>query len=270
MTFLKWAGGKRQLVPKLIELLPADLQARQYFEPMVGGGALYFALREHELVDPCKLAVLCDSNTQLITTYHYVRTQPDELIKHLNAWKLVSYAAMRDLFNAGLTSDKVGSCEQAARFIWLNKMCFNGIYRVNKSGLFNVPKGSREILPDLADNICKASRHLQQAELRIADFDDVINGIGSNSFVYFDPPYLGDYTQYTETGFDFSEWCKLRWLCGQLDKRRVLWMLSSNADLRVHDLFSTYNIVEVDAVRAINSDGAGRGAVKELVIRNYE
>jgi DNA adenine methylase len=267
MTFLKWAGGKRQLVPKLLELLPDDIRERRYIEPMVGGGALYFALRERDLLE--RESILCDVNVQLIFAYHHVRSKPDEILNYLHDWRSVPYESMREAFNAAFTSGQMESCAQAARFIWLNKMCFNGIYRVNKDGLFNVPKGSRKELPELDDVIYKASASLQPVSLRIASVEDVVCDSTSSDFIYIDPPYLGDFTSYTEDGFDFGEWCRLRWVCGQLDKKKVPWMLSSNANSSVKALFEEYNITEVEAVRAINSDGTGRGAVKELVIRNY-
>lgn len=149
--------------------------------------------------------------------------------------------------------------------------CFNGIYRVNKDGVFNVPKGSRKVLPDMGPALATSSKALQHAELRIAGFEDTIHTATPTDFVYFDPPYLGEdtFTAYTAGKFDFAEHARLRWVCGQLDQKGVPWMLSSSDHHKIRTLYDEYDIVEVKARRAINSDGAGRGEVTELVIRNY-
>lgn len=262
MTFLKWAGGKQQLTPKLLELLPPDIQSRRYLEPFVGGGALFFALMP-------KAAVLSDANLALIMAYHHVKDSPDELIALLREWRRADYNVMRAYYCEAAREGKVETVAQSARFIWLNKMCFNGLYRVNKAGEFNTPKGDRKELPVMDDVIDFTSVALEYVELHIAGYEDVVNLATTTDFVYFDPPYLGDFNAYTANKFDFGEWCRLRWVCNVLDKKKVPWMLSSNDDVRIKSLFEDYGITRVEAKRSINSDGTGRGTVPELVIRNY-
>jgi DNA adenine methylase len=264
MTFLKWAGSKRQIVPKLKELLPPDFQNRRYIEPMVGGGGLFFALQP-------KSAILADANAAHIMAYHDVQHSVAELLTWLESWKTVNYDVMREHYRAAVQNGHLETVAQSARFIWLNKMGFNGLYCVNKDGVFNVPKGSRTVLPDMGPALIASSKALQHTELRIAGFEDTIHTATAQDFVYFDPPYLGEntFTAYTESKFGFGEHARLRWVCGQLDQKGVPWMLSSSDHHKIRSLYDEYNITEVKARRAINSDGAGRGEVTELVIRNY-
>jgi DNA adenine methylase len=245
-------------------LLPPDIRQRRYVEPMVGGGALFFALQPHQ-------AVLVDANVALILAYHHVKYGPEELLGYLTDWAAIPYDSMREDYRKAVVNGHIERASQAARFIWLNKMCFNGLYRVNKAGEFNVPKGSRTVLPDLRPAIEAASKTLQAATLHAADFEHVVAWVKSSDFVYFDPPYLGDdsFTAYTQESFDLGDHAHMRWVMGRLDKKGVPWMLSSSDHPTIRVLYDGYDIREVKARRSINSDGNGRGEVTELVIRNY-
>jgi DNA adenine methylase len=233
---------------------------------MVGSGALFFALAP-------KRAVLSDSNNALILAYHHVMHSPSEITGYLHDWFDAPYAAMRQYYRAAIVSGLDTHSVQAARFIWLNHMNFNGLYRVNKAGVFNVPKGSRTKLPEgLPDAVLAASKILHGVDLKLAGYEDVIHTATAHDFVYFDPPYLSEkngFTAYTEDDFDLGEHARLRWVCGKLDKLGCPWMLSSSDYPVIRELYKGYDITEVQAKRMINSDGNGRGPVQELVIRNY-
>ena len=268
--FVKWPGGKRRLASDLAARLPEDFSVRRYVEPFLGGGALYFALRP-------KRALLSDINRDLIDAYGAVRDELELLTAALRKLEqdhsMNAYYAARAQYNAGVAQPRA---ERAALFIYLNKSCFNGLYRVNRHGAFNVPCGRRARLR-LVDEpaIEKTSRALHRATVRCSSFEAIAEDIGAGDFVYFDPPYAplsptASFTAYTRQGFSRERQMQLRDVYGELDRRGARLMLSNSDVPLIRELYRDYVVDVVQAPRVISCDGNGRGAVRELVIRNYK
>ena len=263
--FVKWAGGKRQLLSSLLELVPARVSGT-YREPFIGGGAVFFALAAEGRI---RRAVLSDVNRELIDAYTSVRDQPEELISALREHRneKAHYYRVR-----ATEVERLSPLERAARFIFLNRCGYNGLYRVNASGKFNVPFG-RYANPTICDarNLRAASRALQEVELRCGDFDGVSEA-GKNDFVYFDPPYVpltrtASFTSYASGGFGQSEQERLRDLALRLKKRGVRVLLSNSATPIVHELYGKgFETKPVHARRMVNCRPSGRGGVRELLI----
>ncbi len=260
--FIKWVGGKRQLLAELLGHVPASYG--RYFEPFVGGGALFFTLR------PPK-AVLADVNERLIRTYKGVRDNVDEVIKLLKTYphdRAFFYEFRERAVDAGTDA------EVAAWFIYLNKTGFNGLYRVNRSNGFNVPFG-RYANPNICDEptLRACSAALKNAELLVADFEVVVHQAKAGDFVYFDPPYVplsatSLFTSYTAQGFGAPDQIRLRDTARALKKGGIRVLLSNSSAPLVRDLYKRgFRMNEVSAKRGINSDVTSRGAVIELVIK---
>jgi DNA adenine methylase len=260
--FLKWAGGKRQLLPALLEHVPDHIGS--YIEPFVGSGALFFHLRP-------KRAVLTDVNERLIRTYLGVRDHVGDVIGLLG-----SYTHDRDFFYSlrEMDIDAKSDAEVAAWFIYLNKTGFNGLYRVNRKNVFNVPFGRYEN-PNFCDEktLRACSDALANAEVRVADFAEVASRAKKGDFVYFDPPYVplsatSSFTSYTSDGFGADGQKRLRDAALALKKRGVRVLLSNSSAPFVRSLYRRgFAIHEAKATRSVNSKGSGRGAVTELIIR---
>lgn len=260
--FLKWAGGKRQLLPELLRHVPERFP--RYYEPFVGGGALFFSLR------PPK-AMLADVNERLIRTYRGVRDHVDDVIDLLRGYPHTEkfFYKLREV-----DIDTRTDAEVAAWFIYLNKTGFNGLYRVNRRNIFNVPFGRYEN-PAICDEVTlrACSKALANAELLIADFESVVTKSRRGDFVYFDPPYVplsitSSFTSYTSGGFGSDEQTRLRDVALKLKKRGVSVLLSNSSAKSVRDLYKKgFEIIEVSATRLVNSKASGRGAITELVIR---
>ena len=289
--FVKWAGGKGQLLEQLDALLPSDFAQREnlvYVEPFVGGAAMLFhVLSKYPNI---KRAVINDANPELIGTYKTIKTNPEGLIDRLSRLqdKFVKletevlrrdmYLKLRDKFN----SRKSDELEMASLFIFLNKTCFNGLYRVNSKGEFNVPfgKAKKPTICD-ADNIRALNKVLQKVTILSGDFEDVMKSVKENAFFYFDPPYRpltqsAAFTAYAKGGFNDDEQRRLAQFCRKLDRAGHQWMLSNSDPHNVdpdddffEELYRGFDIKRVAACRAINSKGDGRGKIEELVIRNY-
>ncbi len=274
--FVKWVGGKRGLVDQLLPLIPKSFA--NYFEPFVGGGALFFALYNRGLLDG-KRVYLFDRNEELINTYRVIQRSPQALLKKLFAFEQRHtkefYYAVRE-WDRKEYFKELDSVERAARFIYLNKTCFNGLYRVNKKGYFNVPMG-RYKNPKICDEdlILQASLALQGVRIEVADFGKVLEFAQSNDFVYFDPPYYplnatSNFTSYTDLAFLEDEQRRLYEVFEQLDKRGV-YVMESNSDTEfIKNLYKKYTIDIVYMHRFINSKKEGRGKIREVVIRNYK
>lgn len=261
--FLKWAGGKGQLLEQMQRLLPQNYN--RYLEPMVGGGALFFHLRP-------ACALLADLNDELINVYRVVRDNVEELIvdlrRHRNTREY--YYAIRDTDPARLPP-----VVRASRFIYLNKTCYNGLYRVNRLNRFNVPFG-RYKNPDIvnAAGLRAASRALQAADLRTGDFSLVLEYARPGDFIYFDPPYqplnsTSRFTSYTAGSFGEGEQKRLALVFWELTRRGCLAMLSNSDTPLIRELYRGLRIETVRARRAINSRPDRRGSITELVILNY-
>jgi DNA adenine methylase len=263
--FLKWAGGKGQLLRQYAPLIPRH---ERYFEPFLGGGAMFFSLCPSS-------AVLSDSNPRLIATYRVVRDDLDALLPWLarfrEAHSETSYYAVRARYNEGAGT----VAERAAMFIYLNKTGFNGLYRVNARGGFNVPYG-RYRNPSVfdVDVLGRASAALQRADLRHGDFADALRDAARGDFVYLDPPYhplsaTASFTSYTSDAFDETQQERLAALYRDLDGRGCRVMLSNSDTPLVRKLYRGFRRRAVSASRSINCVASGRGPVREYVILNY-
>ncbi len=260
--FVKWAGGKRQLLPELLRHVPRKFG--RYFEPFVGGGALFFELSPRN-------AVLADVNKRLIRTYQGVRDHVDDVIALLSHYPHEEkfFYELRDLDIDGESDAKV-----AAWFIYLNKIGFNGLYRVNRQDRFNVPFG-RHRNPTICDEptLRACSAALQNADLRVADFADAVAEAERGDLVYFDPPYVplsvtSNFTAYSKDKFDSVGQIRLRDVALDLKRRGVHVLLSNSSAEFVRSLYgSEFEQIEVSATRLVNSKASRRGAITELVIR---
>lgn len=260
--FLKWVGGKRQLLPHLTKHVPVSIG--RYFEPFIGGGALFFHLR------PAR-AVLADANERLVRTYRGVRDDVASVIALLE-----TYPYERDFYYRlrALPIDRASDVEVAAWFVYLNRAGFNGLYRVNRQNGFNVPFG-RYDSPKICDaeNLRACSVALQDVELVVADFETSTKAARRGDFAYFDPPYVplsatSCFTSYAAEGFGADDQRRLRKTAAALKKRGVKVLVSNSSAPFVRELYASgFETLEVDARRAISCKGDGRGAVKELLLR---
>ena len=272
-TLVKWAGGKKQLIGQFKPLFPK--QIIRYFEPFVGGGAVaFYLLKTHPEI---KKIYLSDINKELIITYNVVKKNLNELIislkKHERNHKKDPkkyYYKIRDLVLK--KEDYVGI---ASRFIYLNRTCFNGIYRVNKNGKFNVPIG-RYKNPGICQekDLQEISNLLKKDDVKVSQFSEVLKKAKKGDFIYFDPPYYPldgkpSFTTYTQNNFLEEEHRELVRVFKELDKRGCKIMLSNSDSNFIRDLYQGYDIQVVHATRMINCDATKRGKIKEIVIRNY-
>lgn len=291
---LKWAGGKGLLLPQLSEKFPNKLRhgsIKRYIEPFVGGGSVFF-----EICNTCRFkdAFLFDINPELVILYNVVKKDVAPLINDLfrlqEAYtaaedKSALYYGLRDEYN---TFDKhldanVYSADfvrRAALTVFLNRTCFNGLFRVNSKGLFNVPMGrykNPRILD--SDNLTAVSHALSKATIIQADFSTALQYVDKDTFIYYDPPYrpLSDtsFTSYAADGFDDNEQCRLKNIFDQANELGALQMLSNSdptnagEDAFFDELYKEYNIHRIWAKRLINSKAEGRSAIRELLITNY-
>ena len=264
---VKWVGGKRQLMFELLKNLPKSYN--RYFEPFIGGGALFFELQPDN-------AYISDMNEELINLYFVVRDSVDELVHDLNKHEISKeyFLKIRNLDRMEKYF-KLSNVERASRFIYLNRTCFNGMYRVNSKGEFNVPFGNYKN-PRIIDenNLLNCSELLKKTEIKCADFSEIIHKVQKGDFVYFDPPYVplnetSSFTSYTKDGFDIDMQFKLRDVCDELDSMGVKFMLSNSDTKLVNELYVNYNIKKVFASRQINANANGRGKITEVLVRNY-
>ena len=265
--FIKWAGGKGRLLDQLTSRLPDSYQ--RYFEPFVGGGALFFHL------EPAQ-ATLSDTNAELINCYTVIRDNVDELILSLgqHRYEREYYYALRNIDRASEYASWT-SIERASRLIYLNKTCYNGLYRVNSHGQFNVPFGRYDD-PTIVDeeNLRTCSEMLQDIELVVEPFTDVLNRADKGDFIYFDPPYVplsqtASFTSYTQEGFALRDHFTLFKVCKELDARGAFFSLTNSYTTLALDLYRSFDIEIISANRAINSKSTGRGPQREVIVRNY-
>jgi len=261
--FLKWAGGKNQLLPQLEPLLPKSF--KRYHEVFVGGGAVFFSLAPAS-------ARLTDLNAELVDCYRAIRDDVEAVIKALgkHRYDQEHFYAVRDV-----DPGKLSLADRAARMIFLNKTAFNGLYRVNSQGRFNVPFGRHKnpLICD-ASNLRACSRVLASAELEVADFAAVAKHARRGDFVYFDPPYVplsetSYFTAYSAGGFGWDAQQRLAEVFRALAATRVKAMLSNSDTPAVRQLYAGFRIEVVAATRRINSQVDGRGLVDEVVVLNY-
>ena len=257
--FVKWVGGKRSILPKLMAHVPEDYTT--YHEPFFGGGALFFELQPEN-------AVLSDINSRLMNAYRVVRDAPEPLLEllaeHKESHNKSHYLECRDRLSAEMDEVKL-----AALFIYINKTCYNGLYRVNKAGKYNVPMGSYKN-PSIfdEDNLRGVSDLLQRVEIKQRSFEQV--EIQKGDFFYFDPPYHKTYDKYSNDRFADEKHEKLADLCCQIDKKRAYFMLSNSDTDFVRELYEDFKIGDVMASRNVSCKAAQRGRQNELLIRNYD
>ncbi|MDP2208704.1 MAG: DNA adenine methylase [Bacteroidota bacterium] len=265
--FLKWPGGKRQLLPELMKRLPKEYN--MFFEPFVGGGALLFRVKPD-------YGYISDINPDLINLYEVVQDNVEELIENLKIHRNTE-KYFYELRNADRTEEYKywNKVEKASRFIYLNKTCFNGLYRMNSDGHFNVPFGfyKNPTIVD-TDNLIACSALLKKTDIALASFEAVEKKARKCDFVYFDPPYVplnktSSFTKYYKDDFDLDAQFALRELCDRLTKRGVYFMLSNSYTETVKELYKSYDIKTVKANRAINCKANGRGKINELIVTNY-
>lgn len=273
--FLKWAGGKSQLLDQFAPFIPREFG--HYHEPFTGSAAVFwflFTLKSRGELN-FGSSRLTDSNAELINCYEVVRDDVLQLIEklrnHRDKHEKDYYYQIRALSNR-----EMSKAERAARFIYLNKTCFNGLYRVNRAGKFNVPIGSYQ-KPRIFDErtLLAANRALQDVMLQIADFRDVVHHAKKGDFIYFDPPYAplsktSSFTSYTSDQFGSVEQEALALTYSDLDKIGCKVMLSNSWVEEIQKLYKGYNCIEVKASRAINSKADKRGKISELLVLNYE
>lgn len=262
--FLKWAGGKTRLISQYKDYFPQHYQT--YYEPFLGGGAVFFHLQPSH-------AVLTDINADLVITYRCVRDNLEELITLLQAHQQRHnseyYYDVRNYHNGT-------DLTKAARFIYLNKTCFNGLYRVNSQGKFNVPVGKYKNPGICQEEVLRvASLALQKVEIKQANFAEVLNyATGTNDFVYFDPPYYplnktSNFTAYSNFCFDENQQIKLRDIFIELAHKGVKVMLSNSDCPLIRDLYSDFNVHTISAARSINSNAQKRGKITEVLVTSY-
>lgn len=269
--FTKWVGGKRQLLPVINDNLPDVFN--NYFEPFIGGGALLFDLLPAS-------AVINDYNGDLIKSYIAIRDDLDSLVEllqmHSEKNSKEYYLDIRKMDRNGKLDEK-NDTWKASRLMYMLRVNFNGMYRVNSKGQFNVPYG-KYVNPKIVDieNLTAVSDYLNGNNVTIlnGDFEQAVDDAVAGDFVYFDPPYIpldvtSSFTAYTVNGFNYEEQVRLRDLFVTLTDKGVKCMLSNSSAELTYDLYKDFNIKEVDARRAINSNGAKRGSIKELLITNY-
>lgn len=283
--FLKWAGGKTQLLDEITARLPDGLRTGEidtYVEPFVGGGAVFFYIAQN--YTHLKRFYLLDINQDLINCYNEINTNVDALIDELRSLETVFlrkrsgrkdfYYEIRDQFNMD---------RSAAKLIFLNKTCYNGLYRVNRNGDFNVPFGDYKN-PTICDeeNLRSASTLLQKAKITCGDFIDSKKYIDNHTFVYFDPPYrplspTASFTSYSKDSFSEQDQIKLAKFCRQIHSKGAKFLLSNsdpkNEDPNDHffeDHYKEFTIDRVKANRAINCKSSGRGKINELIVLNYQ
>lgn len=276
--FVKWVGGKRQLLSELDSRLPDSIDV--YFEPFLGGGALFFHLA-HRITK----AHLSDNNDELITAYQAIKSNADLLIRELSKHKNTEehFQQIRDADRDVDYKWNWSPIQKAARFIYLNKTCFNGLYRVNSRGEFNVSYGNY-VNPKIVDveNIYACRDVLNRPNVSIVSksYESVYSEIksiadtGRKVFVYLDPPYIplsvtSSFTQYNKDGFSMKDQKELKSFCDALTKMNVQWMQSNSSAPIVFELYREYNVEVVSANRSVSANPQSRKVVSETIIRNY-
>lgn len=289
--FVKWAGGKTQLLGEIEKSLPdnfASIEDVVYVEPFVGGGAVLFWLLQR--YSNISRAIINDINSDLINVYSVVKVSPDKLVRELQQLESAYirlgaqerkdyYAEQRSLFNEKSASKEV----MAALFVFLNRTCFNGLYRVNAKGAFNVPHG-KYANPKICDerNIWAVSELLQRVEILCGDFSKTLGYASNKSLFYIDPPYkplteTSSFTSYAKEGFNDEEQIRLGRFCMEISKRRAMFV-ASNSDPQemnpqddfFYRVYDTFNIRKVQASRMINANPSGRGKLFEIMITNID
>ena len=272
---LKWVGGKRQLISDIEPLIPKSIST--YVEPFVGGGAVLFHLQP-------KKAIINDYNQELMNVYQVIKDKPNELIEVLqahNGLKSEDYFYVIRSLDRSENYENMTDVEKAGRVIYLNKTCFNGLFRVNRAGFFNTPYGKYKNPSIVNEVTIKAvSNYFNSAKIKFltGDYKEALRRLRRGAFVYFDPPYVpisssSSFTGYTEHGFDYEKQVELRDECLKLHNRGVKFLQSNSYSPEILELYSdqkVFNIEIVKAKRSINSQVDKRGEISEVLIYNYK
>lgn len=271
IPFVKWVGGKRQLLDEIDKYIPKHYT--KYYEPFLGGGAVLFHIQPSD-------AVVNDTNEELINLYTVIKESPEKLIldlkKHQNDedyfYEVRSWDRDKSKF------DSLSDIEKASRIIFLNKTCYNGLFRVNNAGEFNSPFG-RYKNPNIVNEVTirAVSKFLNKNGITFynTDYKKVLSWTRKGAFVYLDPPYdpvsdSANFTGYTSSGFDKEEQQRLKEACDKLNERGVKFLLSNSSTDFIREIYKDYEIIPVQAKRNINSKGCSRGDVTEVLVRNYD
>jgi DNA adenine methylase len=262
--FLKWAGGKSKLIEQYIPYFPKSFKT--YYEPFLGGGAVFFYLNPPS-------AFLADINPELVNTYHCVRDEVETLIQSLEVHQL---RHGKDYYYEIRQRNGITQIERAARLIYLNKTCYNGLYRENSQGEFNVPIGKYKN-PKICNSalLRAASIALRQAQIEVQSFEYILDyASGSDDFVYFDPPYYplsttSSFTAYSRSSFSQDDQIRLRDVFAELARRGVKAMLSNSDCQFIRQLYRDFNIYSISSLRRINSNASKRGLISEVLITSY-
>lgn len=268
---VKWAGGKRQILDEIVKRVPGSFSV--YCEPFVGGGAVLFRLC------PPK-AIVNDVNAELINIYQVIRDDVDGLVsdlsKHVNNKEYFYH--IRGLDRDRESYDRLSPVERASRILYLNKTCYNGLFRVNRAGQFNTPYGNYKKPKIVNESVLRAvSEYFNSADILFSctDFEEVLKNIRKDAFVYLDPPYdplspTASFTGYDKGGFGQNEQIRLKRACDRLNQKGIRFLLSNSATPFITELYRDYRIEIVRARRAVNSNPKGRGEIDEVLVRNYE
>ena len=267
-SFIKWVGGKKRVLPEIEKRLPQKFD--RYFEPFVGGGALLFSLQNRN-------SYISDMNEELINTYLTIRDDLENLMKDLEKHQNSSeyFYEIRGLDRDLENYSQLSKVERASRFIYLNKSCFNGLYRVNLKGEFNTPFGKyKKPVYFIRDNLEKCSKFLKTINIQVGDFEIFKKNIRKNDFFYFDPPYFpitktSNFTAYTKDGFGFQEQKRLLEFAKKIDEKGGYFLISNSYSDEVLEFYKDFNIDIIEVGRTINSDATKRGKQKEVLVRNY-
>lgn len=270
--FTKWTGGKRQLLPVIKSLMPESYH--HYFEPFIGGGALFFDLAP-------KTAYINDFNSELINCYRQIKENPDELIelltKHQESNSKEYYLELRSVDRDGRI-EEMSAVERSARIMYMLRVDFNGLYRVNSKNQFNVPYG-RYKNPKIVDSdlILAISDYLNKNNIHIlnGDFEKSVQSVQAKDFVYFDPPYIplsetSAFTSYTHEGFSYEDQVRLRDTFRMLSEKGAFVMLSNSSSPLVEQLYQGFTIHKVEATRTNGAKISSRGKISEIIVTNYE
>lgn len=270
VPILKWAGGKRQLLPQIIPLIPQDYN--RYFEPFLGAGAVLFELQP-------KKAIVSDTNPELMNVYRVIKDYPDELIEILQKYDAQHckdfYYAVRNVDRESDRFDRLSFIEKAARTIYLNRTCYNGLYRVNRAGCFNTPIGHNSVIRIVNEpGIWEINKYLNDNEISIlnTDYIEALKGVRKRDFVFLDPPYYptrkDSFIRYDSSLFGVGSQVELKECCDRLNDRGVRFIQTNSCCEEIKELYKEYRIIEVDVRRSINAKVEGRKD-KEVIILNY-
>jgi len=268
---VKWVGGKRQIINQIVKYIPKSFST--YYEPFLGGGAVLFELQP-------KTAIINDINAELINLYEVIKNNVDELIEDLKQHRNEEayFYELRELDRNKEDYNHLTSSQRASRLIFLNKTCYNGLFRVNKAGQFNTPFGNYKN-PNIVNEftLMAVSNYFNKAQITFTckDFDEALKGARKGAFVYLDPPYdpvsdTASFTGYDKGGFDQNEQIRLKNMCDKLNEKGIKFLLSNSATDFIKDLYKDYKIEIIKAKRAINSKADKRGEIDEVLVMNFE